>query len=361
MKKAIFAASLFVVSVLLFFGEEIVVGGGRVAKVNSTIITMAEIKDAKKRAELSGMEYSKKQLLSEIIKLKLLVARAKKEGVKLNTAKFKRELEMTHRQFEQMRIQVNPSYKFTEEDFKQYVENVIGIKFENFLENMKEQALARQYILKIVEPELLDLKAESLSDRELEDFYNANISNFVRAKSVELKQIFLKTMGLDGVAYSDKEKEIVRAKCEKVLARLKKGEKFGNVCLEVPEDPQSRDALNPETKKTDRGYFGKFPLVGPYADAFKSQFGATTLTFLFDQKVGSFSDIIESKYGYHIFYVIGKTEARLVPFSEVKPSLSTYLKRKKEQELFMEKYNGMIKKLLDSATVKYYNKDYKPE
>ncbi len=61
-------------------------------------------------------------------------------------------------------------------------------------------------------------------------------------------------------------------------------------------------------------------------------------------EVGTISDVIKSPYGYHIFKLEEKVEAREIPFEEAKPGILQELRRKKEEEEYQRWFKDVRKK-----------------
>ncbi len=64
---------------------------------------------------------------------------------------------------------------------------------------------------------------------------------------------------------------------------------------------------------------------------------------VFSIPVGQWSHVTRSPYGYHIFVVHKKKEARRLTFSEVKERIITEIRQKKEAKLYHEWISGMKK------------------
>jgi parvulin-like peptidyl-prolyl isomerase len=69
-------------------------------------------------------------------------------------------------------------------------------------------------------------------------------------------------------------------------------------------------------------------------------------------EVGTISEVIKSPYGYHIFKLEERIEARQIPFEEAKLGIIEKLGQKKGEEEFQKWFKGLKGK----ATVKINKK-----
>jgi parvulin-like peptidyl-prolyl isomerase len=112
---------------------------------------------------------------------------------------------------------------------------------------------------------------------------------------------------------NDVEKQRIRKKMEGILARAKKGEDFAKLAQKYTEDPGSK------SKGGLYEDFGRGKMVKPFEDA------------AFSVPVGEISDIVETRYGYHILKVVDrKKETR--PYDEVRDEIEKNLKKKQKNE-----------------------------
>ncbi len=90
----------------------------------------------------------------------------------------------------------------------------------------------------------------------------------------------------------------------KIWEKAKQGEDFSALTIEYSEDPSAKDMKDKEGKrivrfgnKGDLGYFSVFDMVYPFENA------------AFNAGVGEITDIIHTRFGYHIIKVTDKKEA----------------------------------------------------
>jgi parvulin-like peptidyl-prolyl isomerase len=113
---------------------------------------------------------------------------------------------------------------------------------------------------------------------------------------------------------------------KKILARAKKGENFAQLAKTYSEDPGV---------KNNGGLYENFErgqMVKPFEDA------------AFSIPVGEISDIVETRYGYHILKIVDRQKESRT-FEDLKPDLEKELKKEKE----MSVVNVHMEKLKEDA------------
>ncbi len=101
---------------------------------------------------------------------------------------------------------------------------------------------------------------------------------------VGAKHILLKYQGLpDTPAHIARTDEEAKALIEEILEKLEQGEKFEDLAMDHSDCPSA-------AKGGDLGRFGPGQMVGPFEEA------------AFACEVGGTTDIVETRFGYHIIY-----------------------------------------------------------
>lgn len=155
-----------------------------------------------------------------------------------------------------------------------------------------------------------------ISEDEIRKAYNDNYSNMPVSRKAHLFQIFT----------TDKQQ------AEKAMAELNRGLSFNEVASRYSEGPEKEDG-------GDLGMVEDTVYPEIFSEAFKL-------------RVGEYSDIIKSEYGYHIFLVKEYGQAKQASYDELKTDIhfSLYNKEqnKKIEELIDELYkNALIEYLTD--------------
>ena len=344
--------------------------GDKVVKVNNRIITVKELENEyNQRLNITdqngnpittdGGPLTKKGVLQSMIDDELLKNEVKTKNVIPNENEIQASLDQYKQMYTQLMTSTNPSFKFTEEGYKAYLETEVKITYDKLVEKIKDTVMVKQYIQKRSEKKINDVDQKQFSDSILENFYDQNPNSFVVPKTVEMKHILLWTVNPNTKqVLSPEAKLIVKKKAEDILARIKKGESFDAMCELYSEDPETKNATNPFTKKIDRGYMGQIPISGEIANYLKGIFGEELFATLFKLDKG-LTNVMESKVGYHIFMILDKKSQYITSFADAKSQILAYFKNNEKNKIMQEEFTGLLKELRAKATIQYYMDEYK--
>lgn len=164
----------------------------------------------------------------------------------------------------------------------------------------------------------------TVSDAEAKKFYDDNKDKFKNEEMVRASHILI---GVDPKA-TPEEKQKAKEKAEAIRKRLLAGEDFATAA--------KKDSTCPSAAQGgDLGFFTKEQMVPEFANA------------AFALKPGAISDVVETKYGYHIIKVQEKKPAGTVSFDEAKSKIQEYLKSQKIQK----GVNDYLEKLRKEAKI----------
>src|SRR2546425_7797169 len=149
-----------------------------------------------------------------------------------------------------------------------------------------------------------------ISDDILKLQYQANIRQYQVPNRVHVEHILFMT-----VAKPDAEVDGIKKKAEDVLKQVEKGGKFEDLAKKYSEDPGSKD------KGGDLTWITQGQTVPEFE---KTAFSLTP---------GQVSDLVKTKYGFHIIKVLEKETAHTKAFEEVKDSLRAPLFLSKGEKL----------------------------
>lgn len=183
-----------------------------------------------------------------------------------------------------------------------------GIDFA-FVKNQMHRGLVIQHYLESTMAE----KAEVTED-EIQDAYEKD-------KTATVRHILLNTRGK-----TDSAKQEIYKQMEAILQEARNGKDFAELAKKYSEDPGSKNKGG-LYENIQRGQ-----MVKPFEDA------------AFSVPVGEISDIIETRYGYHIVKVIERQKENR-PLEEIHGQLEKQLEQQKRSEV----YQNLLAQLKDDA------------
>jgi len=283
--------------------------GDMVAVVNGTIITQGEfdrVLDYElRRSAQSGQQIPDAQMpkiensvLDSLIVGELLFQESKKKGIEVKPETVTEKLTAVKQRF--------PS----EAEFKKALE-------ENKLTESKIKAdIKRDMAIQQLIDKEVDQKVQ-ITDEENKTFYDTNPQLFQQPERVKASHILIK---VDEGAPEEKKAE-ARKKIKEVQQKVQKGEDFAELAKTYSEGPSA-------PKGGDLDFFGRGQMVKPFEDA------------AFSMKPNETSDIVETKFGYHLIKVVDKQPAKKIAYADVKDRIDKHLKDQKlrtERQLYVDK------------------------
>lgn len=199
---------------------------------------------------------------------------------------------------------------------------------------------------KLIKPEMVDLdyvvldknalKIETITDKEIETYYQKNTAQFTTQEQRGASHILLSITDKNDA----KAKETIKQQALKVLAELKAlpaaqlKTGFTKLAQQYSSDPGSKD------KGGSLGAFAKGAMVKAFDDAV---FGASA--------IGLVPNLIETEFGFHIIYVeqiLPKAQKSLVDASE---EIKQTLMQEKQSVLFNQKLDELNTANLDNLAM----------
>lgn len=157
-------------------------------------------------------------------------------------------------------------------------------------------------------------KEVKVSPQEVKEYYEYNLDRFIEEEKVKARHILFRLK--DGA--SKEEEEAVRKKAESVLKKAKEGKDFAELAKKYSEGPT-------KDKGGDLGWFSRGRMVKPFEKA------------AFDLGKGEVSDLVRTRFGYHIIKVEDKRPRRNRPLEEVKEEITKSLAKARAAELAHER------------------------
>jgi parvulin-like peptidyl-prolyl isomerase len=154
----------------------------------------------------------------------------------------------------------------------------------------------------------------TVSDQEVKDYYNSHPEEFRKPELLRAAHILLSTTDpRTRRLLPEADKTRKRRIAEKLLERARKGEDFARLAKEFSEDPGSKE-------KGGEYVFPRGQMIPEFEAA------------AFALRVGEISDIVETKFGYHIIKSLERKPSSQVGFADISEELRGGLIQKKFKE-----------------------------
>ena len=320
-KKSLCIAAIFTCMLISLpaLAEEKKPADAKVAEVNGVVISQEqfdkELEIHLERVSRQGRQLSddqlttlKKDVLEGLIEREILFQESQKTGIKIQDQAVDEQLAAIKKRF--------PS----EAEYNNALSKM----------NLSEAEVKTQVARGLAIRELIDQQITSkieITDEESKAFYDGNLQLFKQPEQVKASHILIKV----DAAATDTQKAEARKKIDAVQQKLKDGGDFAELAKEYSEGPSN-------SRGGDLGYFKRGQMVKPFDDA------------VFAMQPDEVSDIVETRFGYHIIKVYEKKPEQTLAYADVKDQLNQQLKQEKvEKEA--TKYIDQLKK--DAKIEKY--------
>jgi peptidyl-prolyl cis-trans isomerase C len=175
------------------------------------------------------------------------------------------------------------------------------VALEQLRELLKNDLLARQVIEQEVVANL------SVSDEEVQGFYDENSEQFTEPEQVQASHILV----MVEADASQEEKDVARKTIDDLLAQVQAGADFAELAKEHSDCPSKEQG-------GDLGFFARGQMVKPFEEA------------AFAMSEGEISEIVETRFGYHIIKVTGKKPENKMLFEDVQEQIKQSLLEQKQ-------------------------------
>ena len=176
--------------------------------------------------------------------------------------------------------------------FHDYVRENSGMSYEDFLQQTKDEALTRQVIQEEVSRKVV------ITDKEIQDYYDAHQKDFIKDEKVFLSEILISTEGKDAAAAEKKAKLL--------SDEASRGERFSDL---------ARDNSDAATAKAGGvlGGYKQGDLLKVFEDA------------VWKMPKGAVTKPIQIPAGWEILKVDDHTKSGLESLAEAKPEIENIL------------------------------------
>jgi len=203
-------------------------------------------------------------------------------------------------EFVDTRLQEMKSGFDTEQAF-QFKIQAGGFTEETYREDIRQQVSVQRMISEGIAPGI------SISDEEVEIFYEANMDQMQRPVAVHARHILIKPESAKPEA-----QQVAKDEASEILAEIRAGADFVKLATERSQAPSAPQG-------GDLGYFGPGQMVEPFEKA------------AFVLQPGETSDVVQTQFGYHIIRVEDRRGGELLEIDEVSDKIEDYLGRVKLQ------------------------------
>ena len=171
-----------------------------------------------------------------------------------------------------------------------------------FDQNKAKYQIPEKRVVRYALLDLIQLRQNApVTDDELKIIYQQNIKQYEVPNRVHAEHILLMTVGK-----TDAEVDEIKKKAADILAQAKKkGANFEELAKKYSEDPGSK------AKGGDLGWLVQGQTVAEFEKA------------VFSLGKGETSDLVRTKYGFHIIKVLDRETAHTQPFEDVKNAIRT--------------------------------------
>ena len=176
----------------------------------------------------------------------------------------------------------------------------------------------------------------NVTDDDVKKFYDDNPSKFEQPEMVHAAHILIKTTDANNAELSQEQKDTKRKLAQDLLKRARAGEDFGKLAKEFSDDPGSKD----------KGGEYTFP---------RGQMVAEFETTAFSMSTNQISDIVTTKFGYHIIKLLEKIPAKKTDLATAAPRIKDFL----TQEAIKKQLPDYYKKLRKEANIEILDEKLK--
>jgi peptidyl-prolyl cis-trans isomerase C len=190
----------------------------------------------------------------------------------------------------------------SEEHFQSYLKRN-NLTEAELNKSLKEGLYVDEYLKKkgIADPEI--------PEEKIKNFYTANPENYAREEMVKVRHILIKA---DEKA-SPEDREKAYKKAVQIRKDILAGKDFALMAKEYSE-------CNSAAGGGSLGYIERGYMPGPFEQ----------VAFALDK--GSISDVVETKFGYHIITVLDKQPAGIAPYEEVHDFIKKFLQEEESKK-----------------------------
>jgi len=159
----------------------------------------------------------------------------------------------------------------------------------------------------------------TVSEADLQKFYQLNESHLIEPEKVHARHILLRVEQ----GATPEVKAAQRTKIDEIRAKLAGGADFAAVAQESSDDKASG------ARGGDLGWFHRGQMVPEFEQP------------VFALQLKKLSDVVESRFGFHLVEVLEKEPQQKIPFDKAKERLANMLKQRQLEEKVRSRINEL--------------------
>jgi peptidyl-prolyl cis-trans isomerase C len=163
----------------------------------------------------------------------------------------------------------------------------------------------------------------NVTEEDAKKYYDENPKQFETPEQVRASHILIKPDTADPNTDPNQAKASAKVKIQDLLKQVKEGANFAEVA-------KANSACPSAAQGGDLNFFPRGRMAAPFEEA------------AFELETGQLSDIVETRFGYHIIKVTDRKDTSLISFEQAKESIINKLTQQKQSE-FTKKYIESLK------------------
>ena len=314
----------------------------RLTRTESVTVSMLQkavaVYEAQARRALTADE--RRQVLDELISKALILQAAARDNVVVSDAEVRTAVSDYQKQMGAVAGLARP---LNDQELQQMLSRN-GMTYDAFQKQMRDQQTVLDY-LRRKKPTLFD--PVTITDQEIQDFYDQNKQNFFVNDMITLKHIFVNTQQL--TSKDDRDKAAKHA--DDILKELNAGATFDSLVIKYSEDVKS---------KYNGGEFSLFRNDTQTRQALGSAF----FDSVFRMKKGETSAVLQSNLGFHIVQVVDRVDAHLLTLSDkippqntmtVRVAINQQLVSQRQADAYKSGLNDIVADLKKQAEIRIFD------
>lgn len=298
--------------------------------------------DQLRRAGVSGLPEDPAEVLDTMIQELLLKQGMENSNVVVTETQVDERIKQVRTLAEQQQ-----GGRLTDQQFEQLIMAQSGMSFVQYRTNIREQLEIQRYIQS--EKAGVLASVDPITEKEIEEQYRINATNFINPEMVKLREIFIDTRNL-----SSTERSKARDRAEVVRQKLENGE---NTFTELVE--QYSDDTKARYNEGDKGYFVR-------NDPRTQLYGQQYFDAIFDLDVNEVSGVVESTIGFHIVMVTDHRDPKLLKLDDpiwpweqttVREYIRSRLSQQQTSVAFQQATEELVTELRDEADIRIFEEN----